>query len=310
MKKFIPFFSVCLAVVSLTSCESPSSSKTVGLVVPMQHPALEEIVEGFSQTLLKENPSLQLKVQNAAGEASLQQAIIEQFAHQQVDLILPIGLAATQMCSHKVKKIPIVSLAAKIEKQAPNLTGVNDELETDMLLNFALETFQLKHLTLVHSPSEKIFPEVEKLKSLCLNQGVRLDCLGIQSQSDLYTVAKQIDPQSQLILVLKDHLVVSAISILSKRAQELQQPLMSCDDGSVGAGAAFALGVKEHDIGVQGAQIALEVLSGKNPGEIPLQNLTSIHLFINPDACKKQGVSLPLLQESAQKHGIHLVYKE
>lgn len=314
MKKSFAFLAVIsLALIYLLSNrEYKSPTTTIGLVLPAQHKALDEIAEGFSDTLLAIKPNIVIKVQNAQGESLLQKTIIEQFVQQKADIIVPVGLSATQMCAHIVKDIPIVCLAAKIptEERPSNLTGVNDELESSKLLEFAKTTFYPKHITLIHSTSEKIFPEVELIKKLCESDGINLQALMIQNQSELYPISKNINPDCELILVLKDHMVVSGMSILSQIAQKLKIPLMASDDGSVKQGAPFAVAVSEYDIGVYGAQLAQKVLAGQSPSEVPFETIQKLHLFVNQEACKATGVSLSKLEANAKKHSLSIITVE
>lgn len=298
----------------LTGCASSSKQTTVAIVVPMDHSALREIVHGFETTLQKDHEGeFKIIVKNAHGEASMQKTILQQLIGQKVDLLVPIGLSATQMSAHMTHEIPIVSLGAKINasERPDNLTGLNDELPPSLFLNFAQKVIpNLKELTLIHSPSEKIFPEVQLITQLCESLNIKVQALMIQNMSDLYPIAQSINPQSQLILILKDHMVVSAIATLSQTAQKLGIPLMASDDGSVSQGASFAIGVKESDTGIEGAKLALKVLGGTKPKEIEMQNMESIHVFINKTACEHQSITPTQVEKAAQEEHFNLIYVE
>lgn len=296
---FIPFSRVLhtfctLTLLTLSGCTQKEQKTTIAVVVPVEHTALREIVDGFESTIQNETKGdFNVVVKNAYGEASMQKTILQQLIAQKVDLIVPIGLGATQMSAHMTRDIPIVSLAAKIDpsEKPSNLTGVNDELEVHQVLSFAkIAVPSLNKLTLIHSASEKIFPEVETLKQLCKQQNLELQTLMVHNVNDIYPVAKSIDRQSQLILILKDHTVVSGVATLCQQAEKLQIPLMASDEGSVREGACFALGVCERDIGVEGAKLAIRVMNGENPENLNIQSLSCLQVFINKKSCESLGL--------------------
>lgn len=315
--------------------------KVIGILMPMDHMALREIVAGFQETLtqLSETP-VEFKIQNAQGDMNLQCSIIQQFLSQKVDMIVPIGTTATQMTVKLAgRQQPIVSLAAlhprhastqagvqpqstlksptehqsKIhEKEQPlMLTGVLDEIGPKRPLELLAQVIpSLKKITLVHSGSEKIFPEIEELMLYAKNKNLIVQKLMIQSLPEIYTISRLIDQDSQAIFILKDHLVVSGIKALVREANRKNIPVVATDEGSVKEGAAFALGVKERSIGEQGARLAHQVLSGRPAHTLPLEVMNKLVVFCNEKACLEQKVSSHLIKSIAEKSGYESLFLE
>ncbi len=320
-------------------------AKVIGILMPMDHAALREIVVGFKETLssLSESP-VEFKVQNSQGDMNVQRSIIQQFVSQNVDVIVPIGTTATQMTAKLAKQQPIVSLAALhktnnnttqnnnkkhdnhnredakspptknmeqnlssktvSKEEAVMMTGVLDEIGPKKPLELLDEVIpNLKKITLVHSSSEKVFPEIEELLQYAKAQNLEIQKLMIQSLADMYTISRLIDEDSQAIFVLKDHLVVSGIRTLVQEAKKKNIPVVTSDEGSVEEGAAFALGVKERMIGEQGARLAYKVLSGIPAQNLPLEVLDKLSVFYNEKACINQGVDIDRLKHMTEKLG-------
>lgn len=304
---------------SSTSHPSPSSTSpiTVGILVPMDHAALREIVEGFKTTLEKEtHRSFVFKVQNAQGDINLERSILQQFVRQKVDLVVPIGTRATQMTVSIVKDIPIVSLAAnpsegaKFQKEKVSITGVIDEIGPEKGIDYLKALYpNLKKITLIYSNSEKVFPEVKDAEDHAKKKGIQIQKLMIQALPDLYTVSRHIEDDSEAIFILKDHLIVSGIQTLAKEAHKRKLPLMTSDEGSVKDGGSFALGVKERSIGEEGALLSAKVLSGEDPQKLPIQKLRKLVVFCNKDVLV-EGLKLEALESLAKKSGYEFLVME
>ena len=88
----------------------------IGIVVPMQHNARQEIVNGFKAEMANRASlkDCQLKVRNAHGDLSIQRALILSMLNDGVDYILPIGTQTTQMALSMSQKFKskIVGLAS------------------------------------------------------------------------------------------------------------------------------------------------------------------------------------------------------
>jgi putative ABC transport system substrate-binding protein len=309
------FIFLCLligvSIYSIYSKNSLSSKKTVtiGVVVPLEHQALKEIVDGFKEALAEE-VSLQkvtLKVQNAQGDMNLQRSILQQMIQQNIDYIVPIGGSTTQMALALGKGHNIISLAYRYEDllkdQAKNslITGVCDEISPSLQIQFITEAMpNLNKITLIHSPSDKIFAEIEGVEKAFKANGIAVQKLMIQTLADLYSVSKRVDQDSNAIFVLKDHMVVSGIRTLVQEAEKLQIPLITSDEGSIQGGGAFALGVKERDTGVQGGKLLKAILRGNPIKDFPAQQFKDLTLFINQNSCQKMGVSINGLLQTAE----------
>ena len=284
----LPFM---VAVSAFQANAKPSTKPvTVGIVAPVAIPAMTEIINGFKQELKSlYHGQIHFIVANAQGDINIQRSILQQFKAKQVDLVVPVGTATAQMANALNTSQPIVALAAEFTsaKRAhfrnKNITNILDEVDVGKQLKFIHTAFpKLKKMTLIYSPNDHIFPQVKEAKKLAKQYGIAIQALMIQGLPQLYTVSKQIAPDSQAIFILKDELVVSGINTLVKQAAQRKLLLIASDDGSVKSGADFAVGVSERLIGVGGAKLAAEVLNGKPVADIPVKVMTRYHVYVSP----------------------------
>ncbi len=297
-----------------TSSNAIKQKTVIGILMPMDHAALREIVAGFKDKVTEKlGDTVEIKVQNSQGDMNLQRSILQQFLRQKVDIVVPIGTAATQLTVSMVHETPIVSLAANFAMDArsklgiTNVTGVIDEIgpEKPMQLLKSLKP-NLKKITLIYSNSEKVFPEVEDAIAYGEKQGIKIQKLMIQALPELYTVSRLIDPDSEAIFILKDHLIVSGIQTLAKEAEKRGILIMAADEGSVQGGATLALGVSERSIGEQGGNLASRILSGESLAELPVQKIKDLAIFYNQNAMETLGLDLKQLEVLGKDLGFSL----
>lgn len=304
IRYFCLFF--CSAALFL-GCGQQESKAKVALILPITHQALEEISEGF-QTEFAQAYSGQggVKVFNAMGNAQLMQTQICQARDQGYTIIAPVGTSTTQMTLSLCPQTTIVYLAADskgldVERSQVALFGIQDEIPMSSHLKFLQDTYpSLKKFTLVYSPADKIFPEVEQLLALAAHEGIAVQKLLVQRTQDLFRITSLIEDDSDALFVLKDHGVVSGIEALVQASKEKGIPLVASDEGSVKRGAMLALGVREREIGKKGGRMVAEVLDGKvGRREVVLDNPS---VFLNPEIGKDEK-----LKHTLQNKGYCLV---
>lgn len=310
MKRILVFISIVisLAVTFYLLPHEKSDAIKIGLVVPVQNVALDDIVDGFTKELKASLPgsALDIRVQNAAGDINLQKSMINKFINDRVDLIVPVGKAATLMALNMVpKEQNILFLAAFIEPESqislqhPKLMGVIDEIPPLVQINFMRAVMpELKKVALVYVSSDKVFDDVKEFSEKAATFGITVQKLMVQNLAELYTVASRIDADNQAIFTLKDVMVASGINALVQQANALKIPLITSDEGTIRSGGAFAVGVTEADIGRQGARIAARYIGKQDFDRI--QYLNKISVFVNSSACERQNVDVTAVKHAAR----------
>lgn len=297
----------CVIGLFLFACKpSDKHEVTVGIIEPLQHAALDEVVKGFSETIKNNYPHpVNIKVENAQNDMNLQRAIIQKMRNAHYDFIVPIGLSASQMSLAMVKDISVISLASDLTQenrqnyQTP-LAIVHDQISADTLVKFIHAVYPHKHkFILIHSAADKVFPEVEQVVKVGQKCGLTIKPLMVSTLPDLYHISQSLPADAEGIIVLKDHLIVSGISVLTNFATKMQIPLISSDEGSVINGASFALGVPEQQIGKEGANLVIAALNGKSVKDLPIVDIKNLSVFINAQSLAKENQNIePILKEA------------
>jgi putative ABC transport system substrate-binding protein len=170
IKNLLKLSVVAGAAMALMACQSSDSNAVkVGVIVPIEHKAMDEIVDGFKASLEKQYAKpVKVKVANAQGDANIQRAQIQQMRDQGYAVIAAVGKEPTLMAMSMVKRRPIVGIAANISQTERtsykncNLALVHDEIMPAMNIAFIHAAYpELKNLVLVHSAADNVYQEVK-----------------------------------------------------------------------------------------------------------------------------------------------------
>lgn len=301
-------------IFQLTQAAPATKPLTVAVLVPMALPAMDEIVAGFKQELKqKYHGEVNVIVKNAQGDMNMKRTILQQFNDPDIDVVAPIGTQAMEMAMTLIKNKPIVAIDAEwdpsyLSKASnKNVTDVIEGVEpSDQIafIHYALPN--LKKVTFIHSMDQRIFVDAKKVKAAAAKNTIQLQEVGIDRVSDLYSISRSVDQNSQAIFTLEDEIVVSGINALVNQAEKRPIPVISSDEGSVKKGSAFALGVSQTQIGMSSADMVLKVVAKGTAKGIPVAKVSQLTLYINPLAASKQGIDVNRLRAAAKHFHYHI----
>lgn len=295
-----------------------SNIKKVAITAIVEHPALDAVRKGVIEELkaegYEEGKNLQLDFQSAQGNTATAGQIAKKFAGSKPDVIVTIGTPSAQSMVASSRTIPIVYAAvtdpvsAKLvpswEASKTNVTGVSDELPLPAQIEIMKKTVpNLKSVGYVYSPGEINSTVVMKqLQTLLAKDGIALVSVPAQRTTDVPQATKSLQGKVDLIYTSLDNNVVSAYESMYKVAKDMKMPLVASDTGSVKRGAAIALGVNYHELGVATGKVVGRILKGEKPGDIPSQRMSvdQLELLVSKSHAAEQGITLSeeLLKQS------------
>lgn len=282
----------------------------IAVVQPATHPSMDEITQGFIQTIEKESQNLyNFTVFNANNNVMLMRAQIEEVVQQEFDLVMTIGSKATQLAKEVAQKkksnIPVVFTAVadpvsqgiieSCESSGNQLTGIIEELRFDEQLDLLLLLKSpVKHVLLVYNPSQVgLIKEAEIIEQILTAKNITFSKAEVFHSNEVYQKVSGVMAQVDVVLVLKDHTAVSALESIVKLCCAHNVTLMASDLDSPARGAALGFGVLERQFGVQGAQSALEILEcKKTPDQIPSRAAFGYKLRMNISMIESQGLNI------------------
>lgn len=310
MKKSIVILAIALVILSFLLFFKKSKNRTkgslytIGILQTASHPALNAVRDGFIEELKAlSQDKVEFVIYNAEGSISQAYTIAQRFhANGDINAFFTIATPATQAMSSVEKERPII-IAAVTDPAAmgiiypgTNVCGTNDMIdvkkEIDMLTALVP---QAKTVGLLYTSGESNSVVLVKLmrKELEAKGLIALD-FAITNESDVQAVVESACRKVDVLLAPTDNIVASTIDFIVALTLKCNRPLMVSDNMLVKFGALAARGIDYRENGKQAAHIAMKLLeNGKKPSELPIEQATSDHIFVNKDTLEMLGLTVP-----------------
>lgn len=287
----------------------------IAIFTPTTHPALEEIEQGFKETLQELSSQLYLFTTfNANSNRTLLRGQAEEIINNNYDLICTIGAICSQTIAELIKKkslkTPQVFCGVDSFEFAQSLKLLNESttgvyLQVDYLKEIeVLHAYKpnAKNILLVYDPThgtglEKYKKEIEtSVKKF----GMRLHPIEIYQTNEIQQKVSALLPSMDVVLVLIDNTVVAGIDALILLCNRYGVTLFVSDLASGKKGAAIAYGITEYESGSSAARKAQKILIDKeSPHELPIDAITQFSVAINKDTMKMQNLNIETKAEES-----------
>ncbi|MFH0735938.1 MAG: ABC transporter substrate binding protein [bacterium] len=266
----------------------------------------ESFLEEF-KSLGYDETNCEMIVENANGEISNVNAILDKFLMEKVDVVVSISTPTTQAAIKKIKDIPVIfaTLANPFIIKAgtndtthlPNVTGVYGWVPMDKVLEFAIQLVpNIKRIGAMWDPgqSNSVF-NVEQLQTaLKKYPNIKFEGVHISSSNEVYQAAQSLVTKDiDLFLLPPDNIVYSAFESIVKASEMRNIPIIMSDVERLESGALFTYGYDYTISGIQAAFIVDRVLHGENIAKIPFERYKRLSIGVNLKVAKKLGLIIP-----------------
>lgn len=299
----------CLLALGMLGVAAAAEQRHVAVTQIVEHPSLDAIRQGLIDELadqgLKQGETLRLDYQSAQGNPATAAQIARQFIGDGPDLIVAIATPSAQAVAAATRDLPVLfsavtdpvaaRLVADPEHPGGNITGVSDYPPIAEQLGLILEIAPaLQTLGVIYNPGEtNSVSMVETLERAAGERGVTVIESAATRSSEVLGAARALVGRAEAVYVPLDNTVVSALEAVIRVGREARLPVYSADTDSVGRGTVASLGFDYYTVGRQTGRLALRILNGEKPGDIPVQRVEALNLFLNLEAAGAMGVQLP-----------------
>jgi putative ABC transport system substrate-binding protein len=279
-------------------------SFTIGATQIVEHPSLDAAYEGFKDAIADAGLNVEYDLQNAQNDQNNASIIAKNFVADNVDLIFANSTPSAQSALQATKDIPIIftsvtdaveaGLVTAMDKPGENITGVLD-LHPDAIkntVNFIDTYFEDSKVGLIYNAGEQnSVTQIEAVKAAAKGTSLSLEERTVSTSAEVQQAATTLVGEADVIYIITDNTVVSALESVVGVANEHDLPLIVGEPNSLAKGGFATYGIDYHTIGYRAGEMAVKVLTGeKSTSEIPVEYPEKMQLFINKKAATEQGI--------------------
>lgn len=317
IKRLMVIGLVVLMVFAMAGCASNNAPATsgaektvsIGIIQIVEHPALDAARLGFLEALkangYEEGKNLTVDYQNAQNDQSVLQSIAQKFAASKHDLVLAIATPAAQAMAAATTDIPILitavtdpvtaKLVNSMDKPGTNVTGTTDMNPIDGQFNLLMKIVpDAKKVGVVFNAGEvNSQVQVDIAKEVAAELNLTIIEATVATSADVLQAAQSLDGKVDAIYVPTDNTVVSAAQSVVQAANKMKIPIISGESSVVDAGGIATIGINYQKLGAQTGEMAVKVLKGSKPQDMPIESQKEFDTIINEEAAKAIGIEIP-----------------
>ena len=284
---------VCaIGTMATTGCGGKKADYKIGVLQVATHTALDAAREGFTETLEKwakdNGKTIEFDLQNANGDGNNEKTMAASLVSKNCDLLLGVATSSARALVTATTKIPTL-FTAVTDPAAGNITGDNVTGTSDMA-PIAEQIKLIKKIApdckkvgfLYCSGEENSKKQVDMAKEQCEIEGFGTKDFTVTATSDIATVAETINPDEiQAVFIPTDNLLaanmIAACNVLTPKGI----PVIAGEEGMCEDDEGLAsLSIDYKKLGVQTAEIAIKILGGEKPSDIPFEYYNQAATFI------------------------------
>ena len=271
---------------------------------------LLEINRGFSEYLeqsgAEKKYNLTIDTKSAQNEFSMAQSILQDIVRQNYDYLVTFSTPALQVAAQVNKTIPHVfggvtdpyrmGVAKNPKEHLPQLTGVATFQPVGSLFKTMREIFPAaSRVGIVWNPGEACSEACTfKARVAAKEYGFELIEATVTSTSEVIDAARTIiNKKIDLFVTSGDNTVILAFDMIAAALHQARIPYCTNTPADVDRGAFLSVGADYVEVGRETAKMALRVMAGEDPKDIPINNCVPEKTAINRGLAREYGVALP-----------------
>lgn len=307
-KKLVALGIVAMALAA-AGCQDKKELTQIGINQYVVHEALDASRQGFLD-VLKENgyvegENIEVDYKNAQGEQPTALSIAQDFAAKKKDLIFAIATSSAQASYNATKDIPILitavtdpvdaGIADSFENPGKNVTGTSDGVPIGPQLEILKKVLpDAKTIGVIYNTSEPNSTyQVNELKKEAAKMGFTVKEAGITALSDVNAVLPSVLKDVDVLYTPTDNMVASAYALIVKLANDEKVPVFCAEDAGVAVGGLISAGLDYYELGRETGLMAIEVLKGKAPKDLPISTMKNPVIVVNKKAAADLGITIP-----------------
>jgi putative ABC transport system substrate-binding protein len=318
-RQFITLIGVAAALPLAARAQQTAKIPTIGFMSVSTPTAWSHFVVAFEQRLAKLNwingRTVAIEYRWAEGRSERFVEISAEFVRLKVDVILTGG-SAVLAAKRATQTIPIVfalandplgaGLVASLSRPGGNVTGLSlqgPDISSKRLGLMREALPGLRRLAIIANPaSPQAAAELDGVKAEAIGLGLDPAGLEIRRAEDFSPAIDALKGRADALYVCADALISANAARINALALAARLPTMFYAREYLEGGGFMSYGPNVPDLFRRSADFVDKILRGTKPGDIPVEQPTTLELIVNLKTAKALGLALsPTLLATADE---------
>lgn len=300
-----------IAIVGSITFAKPKKQKVIkiGAIQLVEHAALDASYKGFVDGLkeagYEDGKNIKIIYENAQGEQANCVTIADKLISQRCDIIFAIATPAAQAVANKTENIPILITAVTDPKTAglvesnevpgTNVTGTSDLTPCAAQIQLLKKLVpSVKKVAMLYCSSEENSRfQINIAKAECDKQGLTYVDATVSNTNEVQQVVQSLVGKVDAIYSPTDNMIASTMATVALVTTPAKIPVIVGEDGMCQSGGLATYGINYYELGKQTAKMAVEVINGKKPRNMPIQYLDKCDFTYNKETAAALGITIP-----------------
>ncbi len=309
MKKIIGILLVLLVLVGCGTKSSDDKVYTIGVLQFMDHPSLQETLDGLKDELdsLIGSDGYKLVVKNAGGEMANNNLMAQQLVDEEVDLIYAIATPSAQAAyaTAEAAEIPVVfnavtdpvdaGLVESMDKPNTHATGVSDVAPIDIQLKLIKDILpEAKNVGILYNTSEaNSLVQLAIAKEEASKIGLTIVEQGVSNADQIEAAAIQVASKVDAIYNITDNMIVNATAQVVGVANDANIPVFAAEAGQLDQGILATDSIDYNNLGHLAGVVVHDILvNGTAVQDVAVKTVAETVLYLNKDVAEKLNITL------------------
>lgn len=294
--------------IALYHGEEQHTARRIGFIslTTVDNATLAGFKAGMAELGYREGQEVVYSAAGPAGSISRLDGLIAELLAQRPDLVLvsstPATLAmkrATQQTALPVVFAPVndpvgSGVVASLQAPGGNLTGIRLPVSDKRRLQWLKELAPATRRVLVpYTPNDKsALATLAEIREVAPKLGIELVERPIEGTGQLQTLFTAFPKGVDAVFLPRDSTLEAQIALLVRFAKSHRLPLCAPSLAQVEAGALLSFGFVHREIGRQAARLAVQILRGTRPADLPVEAAEN-YLAVNLRTADEIGLPIP-----------------
>ncbi len=312
---FIAAAALCLGLLACRKPEAPAPATgspgpyLIGILQSVDSPTANEvrrgILQAFADAGLRDGREIVVTIRIANNDIAEVQRLARELAGG-TDMIIPLSTQALQAAILTGTRTPIVFGAVAVpyrvgagrsaEHHLANVTGVVSTGPVRQTLALIREILPKAHRVGSLWTSSETNSEfyLDQARAAAPELGLELLAASVTGSQEIpSSLQRLLNEKIDVLFPMSDNTLNSSFDVIGRATAENATPLVASFLRSVEFGACAALGFDFYEMGVRTGRLAVRVKNGESPGQIPIESMETVKLYLNEEAAARQGVTFP-----------------